>query len=203
MLSVQTLFLDLGNVVVTLHKDRAMREITRRTGLVMEISNRAAESPLEKSYEIGQISTTKYLETLRHQYPETGQLGLVDWQQIWGLAFELNPAIWLLIPRLRTQLQVFLLSNTNALHILAIEKKWKLREQFDGLILSYEVGAAKPQRRIYEIALNQAKTQASQALFADDLPENIAGAEAVGIHCHRYRDQHQFEIFLQSAGLQL
>ena len=56
-----------------------------------------------------------------------------------------------------------------------------LDELFDDVIDSSEVGIRKPDRRIYELALERLGVTAEEAVFVDDAPGNIAGAEAVGI----------------------
>jgi putative hydrolase of the HAD superfamily len=56
-----------------------------------------------------------------------------------------------------------------------------LDELFDDVIDSSEVGIRKPDRRIYELALERLGVTAEEAVFVDDAPGNIAGAEVVGI----------------------
>ena len=56
-----------------------------------------------------------------------------------------------------------------------------LDELFDDVIDSSEVGIRKPDRRIYELALERLGVTAQEAVFVDDAPGNIAGAEVVGI----------------------
>jgi len=56
-----------------------------------------------------------------------------------------------------------------------------LDELFDDVIDSSEVGIRKPDRRIYELALERLGVTAAEAVFVDDAPGNIAGAEVVGI----------------------
>ena len=59
--------------------------------------------------------------------------------------------------------------------------KEKLLDLFDTVVISAEVRAVKPSARIYELALEQAKVGASEAVFVDDAPENIAGCQKVGM----------------------
>jgi putative hydrolase of the HAD superfamily len=52
---------------------------------------------------------------------------------------------------------------------------------FDVSVISGEVGLHKPQPEIYELACERLGVEPSQAVFVDDLRENCAGAEAVGM----------------------
>jgi epoxide hydrolase-like predicted phosphatase len=55
------------------------------------------------------------------------------------------------------------------------------RPLFDAMVISGEVGLNKPQPEIFELALSEIGLPASACVFVDDLKENIAGAEALGI----------------------
>lgn len=52
---------------------------------------------------------------------------------------------------------------------------------FDGVVLSYQVKAAKPDVAIYQHLLDHYSLKAQECLFIDDLPQNITGAQALGI----------------------
>lgn len=65
------------------------------------------------------------------------------------------------------------------------EEFWKpllpLEELFDDVVDSSEVGMRKPAAEIYQMSLERLGVDARQAVFVDDAPGNVAGAEAVGI----------------------
>lgn len=52
---------------------------------------------------------------------------------------------------------------------------------FDGLVFSGPLGIAKPDKRIFEYLLNKYNLKAEESIFIDDLPQNVKGAENVGI----------------------
>ena len=59
---------------------------------------------------------------------------------------------------------------------------------FDATVISGEVGLHKPQPEIYELACKRLAVSPSEAVFVDDLRENCAGAEAVGMTALLHRD---------------
>jgi putative hydrolase of the HAD superfamily len=63
-------------------------------------------------------------------------------------------------------------------------------ELFDAVVISGEVGLHKPQPQIFMLAAERVELDASQCIFVDDLRENCAGAEAVGMTAvlHRASD---------------
>jgi epoxide hydrolase-like predicted phosphatase len=62
-----------------------------------------------------------------------------------------------------------------------LNNQWKIADAFDKIIISGEEGVKKPDRRIYEIALDQVGVKPEEVLFVDDFVENIQGARALGI----------------------
>jgi epoxide hydrolase-like predicted phosphatase len=56
-----------------------------------------------------------------------------------------------------------------------------LEELFDGIVISGEVGLHKPQPEIFELGAERIGVPVAECVFVDDLKENIAGAEAVGM----------------------
>lgn len=56
-----------------------------------------------------------------------------------------------------------------------------LDELFDGVVISSAVGLHKPQPEIYLLGAERAGVAAAECVFVDDLRENCAGAEAVGM----------------------
>jgi epoxide hydrolase-like predicted phosphatase len=57
----------------------------------------------------------------------------------------------------------------------------KLIDLFDTVTISAEVGAVKPSAKIYEVALDQARVGAGEAVFVDDVQINIEACEKVGM----------------------
>ncbi len=61
-----------------------------------------------------------------------------------------------------------------------------LAPTFVAFFSSCWLGAAKPSRRIYELALALAQVPAANAAFIDDREQNLAPARALGMHALRF-----------------
>jgi HAD superfamily hydrolase (TIGR01509 family) len=81
----------------------------------------------------------------------------------------------------RPQVKVGVISNTNAIHAGWLRGNLPELAIFDSVILSNEVGLLKPDPGIYKLSLQQLKTAPQNALFIDDVAQNVAGAESIGI----------------------
>jgi len=65
---------------------------------------------------------------------------------------------------------------------------WVNGDAFDDLIFSAEVGFAKPNRRIYELALDRLRVRPGEAIFVDDVQANVAAAQAIGMAGIRFEN---------------
>ena len=91
---------------------------------------------------------------------------------------------------------VALLSNdspalSTRLHDLGI------KAYFDPIVISGNIGVMKPDPRAYQAALDALQRPAHETIFIDDLPANIEGAAALGIHAVHYVDGMDLESTLQ------
>jgi len=73
----------------------------------------------------------------------------------------------------------------------AMENSWQIADAFDEIVISAEVGLVKPDARIYEHILERMNIQPEEAVFVDDFPENVAGAQAVGIQAIHFQNPTQ------------
>lgn len=76
---------------------------------------------------------------------------------------------------------VAVMSNTNAAHVLWLDEHLPELREFDLVMMSNEVRLLKPDPAIFETALDLLNVAAEQALFIDDIAENVAAAQALGM----------------------
>ena len=69
--------------------------------------------------------------------------------------------------------------------------KKKLDDAFDSLTISAEVKLAKPDEKIYYLALQQAGVKANESVFVDDVPVNIEACQKIGMHGILFRVAHE------------
>lgn len=96
------------------------------------------------------------------------------------------------------QIPLFLLSNTNALHMVEVTQSLKkattatLTSFFNEVYLSHEIGQRKPHRATFEWVCEQMKCVPSEVLFIDDSPQHIKGAQQAGLQTHFYKEESDF-----------
>lgn len=83
-----------------------------------------------------------------------------------------------LLRELRTIYRVGCLSNSNPLHW---EKFKAFEEDFDIVLMSHLLGAVKPDREIFLLALHHGEVEPCEVYFFDDSYDNVCTAQSLGI----------------------
>ncbi|MGH7596878.1 MAG: HAD-IA family hydrolase [bacterium] len=96
---------------------------------------------------------------------------------------------------------VYALTNWSAETFSPTKKKFGFLQEFDGIVVSGEEKAAKPDARLFHILLERYKIAASTALHIDDNADNIATAKQIGMHPIHFQNAPQLRQALQELKL--
>jgi len=171
---------DLGKVLVDFDYSIAGRRIAAQSKLTAaEVQNYLDHSPLLFRYETGLMSRQEFFETVRDH---TGFRGsMVEFGSFFADIFTEMPEMTALHAALRRQgIPTYIFSNTNDLAIEHIRRAFPFFANFDGYIFSYEVGAMKPQVKIYEALEAMTGKRGAEIVYLDDRQENIDAGAARG-----------------------
>ena len=97
------------------------------------------------------------------------------------------------IRSLKPRYKIGILSNVNRDWIREVFLTPEEQELFDSFILSYEVGATKPDPKMYQAALKDLEVQPEEAVFIDDVERYCTAAEEQGIKAILYKDFSQMK----------
>jgi putative hydrolase of the HAD superfamily len=107
-----------------------------------------------------------------------------------------------LLQKLKGKYRLFLLSNTNEIHIPRALAEWKKTSDvefydcFEHVYLSHEIGMRKPDEEIFEHVCREQNILPENALFIDDSAQHIAGASKVGLNTiHLTQDLSLLSVF--------
>ena len=193
MKKCKAIIFDLGAVILNINYQNTIDEFTK-----LGVTNAATfyskkvQTNLFNQIETGMISSNEFLTALQK---ETKNANINQVEKAWNsMLLDLPEERVKLIKKLKNNHSIYLLSNTNAIHIDAFKKQlghknWlSFCELFDKMYLSHELGLRKPDVKIFEYILKEQKLKAEEVFFIDDSPQHIAGAKKTGIHCHHLLD---------------
>jgi 2-haloacid dehalogenase len=96
---------------------------------------------------------------------------------------------------------LYALSNWPAEGFTQARGRFDFLDWFRGIVISGEIGAIKPQPRIYEVLLERFAIDPLSAIFIDDVEANTAAARSFGIHPIHFTDPAALRADLVSLGL--
>jgi putative hydrolase of the HAD superfamily len=142
---------------------------------------------LAKNYEMGLISSLDFVLALKEMFPTANEDEIIAaWNSIL-LDFPMARLEFIEQLAAEKKYRLFLLSNTNELHIDYVIKSMgtanfnRFKYCFEQFYLSHEINLRKPNTDIYEYVLAKNQLKSEETLFIDDMPENTKAAEGLGI----------------------
>lgn len=82
---------------------------------------------------------------------------------------------------------LYCLTNFSAEKFPLVRHRFDVFDLFDGIVVSGEIGMAKPEPAIFHHLLDRHGLAARECLFIDDAPANVAAARAIGMAAHLFR----------------
>jgi putative hydrolase of the HAD superfamily len=192
---------DIGGVIVRVNVARAMGVAG---GGAMRSPQRvwaAIEAdPLWKDWQEGRIEPREWH---RHLSEKLGSpLDFEAFCDAWNRVLEPEPIIGDEVFReLGRRCRLALLSNTDPIHVAHMEKNFSFMRYFPVRIYSCRVGACKPAREIYRRALAETGVAAGEAMYIDDLEENVRAANEIGMLGWRFTGLATLETEFRRFGL--
>ena len=192
---------DLGGVLLNLDFKRsidAFIEVGFRN-IEQELSRLLVSRPAGNDlsffhlYETGRISSREFRDELRKH--AGNDIPDEDIDRAWtAMLVDLHKENVSILEKLKSSYRLFLLSNTNAIHIeTLLENKGKgegfsrLTGLFEKVYYSHEIKMRKPDREIFDHVMKDAGLKAENALFIDDSIHNIEAAREAGLQAYHHK----------------
>ncbi|KAF0153048.1 MAG: HAD family hydrolase [Ignavibacteria bacterium] len=171
---------DLGKVLIPFDYEPVIQKFNQ---LKPNLGNKfkvlyAANYHIHQQFERGELTQDKFLEIMLDWLE--GIISADEFCFLFSNIFTINQNVVELLPMLKEEYKLILLSNTNEMHKRYGYGKFKFLNYFDKLILSHEVGAIKPEEKIYRTVEAFTQKQSSEHFFIDDIPEYVEGAKKCG-----------------------
>jgi FMN phosphatase YigB (HAD superfamily) len=201
MTASPVLIYDLGKVLVDFDYSIAARKIAARSPRApQDLHAFLGSSPVLLEYECGRLTRAEFFDAVRQAVDFRGDLD--EFGGYFADIFSELPAMTSLQARLRARGHPsYIFSNTNDLAIEHVRRKFPFFTNFDGYILSYEVGAMKPDSTIYEAMEALCGRTGGDLVYLDDRPENIAAGAARGWRAILHESPEATQRALAALGL--
>ena len=189
--NIKSIIFDLGNVLIDIDPSLTIDEIENLGGVSWNESDRRPE--LENQIYLFEKGLTTPMDFYK-RVSEILELfiSFEEFVEAWNKTLlDIPQERWDMIRRLSGWYNLYLLSNTNEIHIQTIFYKYKKRFRQDLLFefmnkeyYSNCIGMRKPDKNIFEHVINDSKIKPEETLFVDDLKKNIIAAAELGFQTY-------------------
>jgi putative hydrolase of the HAD superfamily len=122
-------------------------------------------------------------------------------RRFFGLgATTVDAEVLALLREVRAKVPVGLLTNASSRLATELEELG-LTGEVDVVCNSWELGVAKPDRRVYDLAAERMGCRTDECFFTDDRPINVAGARAAGMTAHHFTGVAGLRAALEAAAI--
>ncbi len=193
--NIKNIILDLGGVIINLDTQKPFNAFKKIfADNYSEIEATFTTLNLFNNFEVGKITAEEFILFFLNRHPNLTPKQVVT---IWNsMLLDIPKERIVLIRKLALKYNVFLLSNTNEIHLTQINKYLfntygitTINSLFKKAYFSHEIGFRKPNPEIFEFVLNENNLNPSETLFVDDSIEHIQSAKQLGINTKHLVDE--------------
>ena len=196
MKNIKSIIFDLGGVLLNISYQNTIDEFEK-----LGVDNSSAfyskksQTNIFNLLETGEISENELIREIQSSCKSATRKQIIfAWN---SMLLDLPKNRTNLLKNLKEKYQLFLLSNTNSIHIkefksrLGEVKYSKFYNLFDKVYYSHEIGVRKPHSEAFGLVLDENNLKEKEVLFIDDSPQHIEGAKELGIHTYHLKDNEE------------
>jgi haloacid dehalogenase superfamily, subfamily IA, variant 3 with third motif having DD or ED len=200
---INTIVFDIGNVLVAFQ----WKEYLQSCGYSEEIIERVAKATVKnkrwKEWDRGVIEEQAMIEQCCEQDPGVAKEIIKFFRDFLLLIREYDYSASLIRQLKANGYKVYLLSNYSEKHFEVDKEYFSFLKEVDGWVISYEIKYIKPEAEIYQMLITKYDIIPTEAVFLDDLYENLEGAKPFGFHTIQVKSFLQMTEDLKKLGVEL
>jgi len=193
MKNIKAIIFDLGGVLLNISYKKTITEFTK-IGIENSSSfySKKSQTNIFNLLETGSISEEDFVSEIKKSCKNASSKQILfAWN---AMLLDLPGNITKLLKNLKTDYSIFLLSNTNTIHVKQLKnilgdgKYNEFFHLFDKIYYSHEIKLRKPDKKAFQIILEENNLNPKNVLFIDDSPQHIEGAKKLGIKTYHLLD---------------
>ncbi|MDG2343878.1 MAG: HAD family phosphatase [Flavobacteriales bacterium] len=195
MSEIKNIIFDLGGVVLNLNYDLTSSAF-KKLGVKNfdDYYSQKEQVDLFNSFEKGLISSNEFILSAQKILPT--YISKKDIINAWNsMLLNLPQKRLMLLQELKKSFRLFLLSNTNEIHIDFFEKQMQEAGQletyyncFEKIYYSSRINCRKPDKECFKYVLKESQLEPKETLFIDDSIQHIISARELGINTHHLQE---------------
>lgn len=185
---ITTIVFDIGNVLIEWDPRHLYRRIFATSDEIEHFLANVCTSAWNLEIDRGKPFAEAVTE-LAATYPEHA-IAIRAFDERWGeMVPGLVPGTLALMERLEERgIPLYAITNFSAEKFAEASLRFPFFDRFRGVIVSAHERLIKPDRAIFELLFSRYGLKAEECLFIDDSAANVAGARAVGMAAHHFKN---------------
>lgn len=195
----------MGNVLVHFCHQRMCRQIADLAQTSEEIvRDLLMRGSLQWDFERGLLTEEEFFAELRGRLQFSEEITREEFVRAGSDIFTLNASLIPVLDELRALgHRLVLLSNTSVSHFEFVQNEFDVLSRFDDFVLSFKVGAMKPERRIFEVAGMKIGCPPEQCYYTDDIAAYVEAGRSYGFQAEQFTTTESFVRQIGHRGIRL
>jgi len=192
---IKAVIFDIGGILYTGKRE----DFYNKLQILLDIKDNSLTNIIEKNFDdllLGKKSFFDIAEELNISKEDFKIKAKEAWLEVFVVKEEMVD----LINKLRKKYTIACLSNAVDFDVV-MDKETKVVDLFDVYINSCDAKSRKPEKKIYQIILDQLNLKAGECIFVDDRQKYLPTAQEIGIHVILFKNVKQLKEELVSLGV--
>jgi putative hydrolase of the HAD superfamily len=201
--NIRNIIFDLGGVLLNIDHQNTINAF-QKLGVkdFSQVFSKTTQNTLMQDFERGALTEALFRKHLTDRIGSEIDHTLIDlaWN---AMLLDFPESRFRLLLKLKSQYQLYLLSNTNSIHYSAFQelicKTYPIQlldDLFNKAYYSHLIGMRKPDAEIFQFVLQDQAILPEETLFIDDSPQHIDAAKLLNIQTHHLLDNEEVSIIL-------
>lgn len=202
---IKNIIFDLGGVILDVDYNRAV-EAFRNLSIpdFNALYSQQKQALFFDRFEKGALSAAEFRQVIRNMNQSLDDASI---DKAWNsMILETPPERMDFLEKLKTRFGLYLLSNTNEIHIRHFQEYFsktfgpgRFESLFKKIYLSSLLGMRKPEAGIFKLVISENVLNPEETVFIDDSVQHVEGARQTGLHTLLLPSGKKIESFLLPA----
>ena len=196
--NIKHIIFDLGGVLLDIDYKKT-EDALKKLGIKNVVFSKKSQDNLFNLIETGKISKKEFIDKLLSFSNTKKREEIIEaWNSI---LINLPKERIKLLKNLKNKFSIFLLSNTNEIHINGLKNLLGENDYnefinlFNKIYYSHIIGIRKPSKEAFYLILEENNLNKKNVLFIDDSPQHIKSADNIGINTYHIKNEDVVSIF--------
>jgi putative hydrolase of the HAD superfamily len=186
---IKAIIFDLGGVVFRDGTKYAIQEMKEKLQFSEKLGNELLLGEPASDFRKGLLTPEQFWKYVQTKIPP--QIKANKIRSIWYTNYVAFPGSFELIKELSSKFKLGIISGNIKEKVEYLDEKYNFRKYFDVEVYSFDLQTTKPDRLMWEKALELLNLDAEECIYVDDNPESVDTANSLGFKAILFKDASQ------------